>query len=131
MINLIKLHYLLFELHSTRPKLTYKTGIRYWTVSHHAQILCLDFIKYYCTSHLSYPFSTIKPVLNFVFYMRRMHSKQWIMRHFSWLSIVLNAFGIWKMRRLEQALLIIRKYNELNHRGRAQIYINLDKNIII
>ena len=24
---------------------------------------------------------------------------------------------------------IIRKYNELNHRGRAQININLDKNI--
>jgi hypothetical protein len=46
----------------------------------------------------------IKPVLNVAFYMRRMHSKQWIMMHFSWLSIVLNAFGTYKMRRLEQAL---------------------------
>ena len=36
--------------------------------------------------------------------MRRMHSKQWIMRYFSRLSIVLNAFGTCKMRRLEQAL---------------------------
>jgi hypothetical protein len=47
--------------------------------------------------------SNVKPVLNVAFYVRRMHSKQWIMRHFSWLSIVLNAFGTCKMRRLEQA----------------------------
>ena len=36
---------------------------------------------------------SVKPVLNVAFYMRRMHSKQWIMRHFS----------TCKMRRLEQA----------------------------
>ena len=47
---------------------------------------------------LAWSFRFLSLVLNVAFYMRRMHSKQWIMRHFSWLSIVLNAFGTCKIQ---------------------------------
>jgi hypothetical protein len=66
-----------------------KTFVWCWTVPHRAQILCLNFIKYYSLwLHVS-----------------------------SQLSLLDDYF-------------IIRKYNELNHRDRAQININSNKNII-